>query len=123
LTFGGERRADQLALEQLEAVVRGVADELASWRSRTLKAESEMRELSGRGSGAPRVDPETRSRLAELETENKHLRLKVDAARSRVQALLGRLTFLEEQARDSAGNGGGGGGGGGSGGSAGGATR
>src|SRR5437762_11842970 len=43
---------------------------------------SELRELSGRGSGAPRVDPETRNRLTELEGENKQLRLKVEAARS-----------------------------------------
>jgi len=107
LTFGGER-AELQAIEQLEAVVRGIADELAAWRTRALKAESELRELSGRGSGAPRVDPETRNRLAELEGENKQLRLKVEAARSRVHSLLGRLTFLEEQARESSGNGGGG---------------
>ena len=106
MTFGGER-AEVQALEQLEAVVHGIADELAAWRTRALKAESEMRELSGRGSGAARVDPETRSRLAELEVENKQLRLKVEAARSRVHSLLGRLSFLEEQARESSGNGGG----------------
>ena len=106
MTFGGER-AELQAIEQLEAVVRGIADELASWRTRALKAESELRESSGRGSGVPRVDPETRNRLAELEGENRQLRLKVEAARSRVSSLLGRLTFLEEQARDSSGNGGG----------------
>jgi len=106
LTFGGER-AEVQALEQLEAVVHSIADELAAWRTRALKTESELRELSGRGSGAARVDPETRGRLAELEVENKQLRLKVEAARSRVHSLLGRLSFLEEQARESSGNGGG----------------
>jgi len=108
LTFGGER-AEVQALEQLEAVVHSIADELAAWRTRALKTESELRELSGRGSGVARVDPETRGRLAELEVENKQLRLKVEAARSRVHSLLGRLTFLEEQAREASGNGGGGG--------------
>ncbi len=51
MTFGGER-AELQAIEQLEAVVRGIADELAAWRTRALKAESELRELSQGRSGA-----------------------------------------------------------------------
>jgi cell division protein FtsB len=47
--------------------------------------------------------------VADLESENKTLHQRVDAARSRVHELLGRLTFLEEQARES-GNGRSGGG-------------
>jgi cell division protein FtsB len=44
----------------------------------------------------------------ELESENKVLRQRVEAARVRVHDLLSRLTFLEEQARERvAGNGGG----------------
>jgi len=39
--------------------------------------------------------------------ENKTLRQRVEAARLRVHDLLSRLTFLEEQARESGGNGGG----------------
>jgi cell division protein FtsB len=90
-------------MDQLEAILRDVAEELASWRARAQKAESELKQ-SGRGGGgsaAPaKPDPA-------LESENKALRLRVEAARTRVHDLLQRLTFLEEQAREAAsGNGG-----------------
>ena len=121
--YDGER-ADTPVVDQLEAILRGVAEELAGWRARALKAEADIKELQGGAGGGPaRLDPEVRNRLAELEQENKTLRQRVEAAKLRVHDLLGRLTFLEEQARE-AGNGGGGGGGGGraAGGSAGAAT-
>ena len=109
-------RADVLALEQLEAVLREVAEELATWRARALKAEGHR---GGSGGGGGRGDGDGRGRAAELEVENRQLRTRVDAARNRVQELLARLAFLEEQSREGAGaggaNGGGGGGGGGSG--------
>jgi len=103
-------------LEQLETVLRHVADELAGWRARALKAESELKESGIRGAGtgvagvvgvAPKPDPEMRNRVADLEQENKTLRQRVEAARGRVHDLLSRLTFLEEQARQPGGNGGG----------------
>ena len=123
MAYDGER-ADAQVVDQLEAILRGVAEELAGWRARALKAETDLKELRGGAGGGPtRLDPEVRNRLAELEQENKTLRQRVEAAKLRVHDLLGRLTFLEEQARE-AGNGGGGGGGGGraAGGSAGAAT-
>lgn len=97
-------RVDILALEQLEAVLREVAEELATWRARALKAES-------RGGSAGRGEGEGRGRHPELEAENRQLRARVDAARNRVQELLGRLAFLEEQSRESAGSSGAAGGG------------
>lgn len=106
MAFVGER-ADAEALEQLEAIVRGVADELAAWRARAQKAEAELKEAGGGGGASRRPDPETKARVTDLETENRALRQRVEAARSRVSELLGRLTFLEEQARDAGGNGGG----------------
>jgi hypothetical protein len=69
-----------------------------------------------------KLDPETRVRVADLEQENKTLKQRVEAARTRVQDLLSRLTFLEEQARETAGGGGRVGAGGGGGGGAGGGT-
>ena len=96
--YDGER-ADALALDQLEAVLREVADELAGWRARALKAEAQ------RGGGGARVDAEARSRVADLESENRELRQHVSAARERVQGLLARMTFLEDQAREAEGNG------------------
>ena len=122
--YDGER-ADTPVVDQLEAILRGVAEELAGWRARALKAETDLKELRGGAGGGPtRLDPDVRNRLAELEQENKTLRQRVEGAKLRVHDLLGRLTFLEEQARE-AGNGGGAGGAGGraAGGSGGAATR
>src|SRR5213593_1909131 len=106
LAYDGER-ADGRMLDQLESVLRYVADELAGWRARALKAEAELKEGGARSGGAvAKSDPETRGRVADLEQENRTLRQRVDAARGRVHDLLSRLTFLEEQARQAGGNGG-----------------
>ena len=118
--YDGERADSPVVdqVDQLEAILRAVAEELTGWRTRALKAETDIKELRGAAGGGPaRLDPEVRNRLADLEQENKTLRQRVEAAKLRVHDLLGRLTFLEEQARE-AGNGGGGGGGGGAGGRA-----
>jgi predicted nucleic acid-binding Zn-ribbon protein len=76
------------AIDQLETTLRDVAEELAGWRSRAQKAESE---LKTRGSPVKNT---------ELESENKALRQRVEGARTRVNDLMQRLSFLEEQARD-----------------------
>ena len=83
-------RADARALEQLESVLREVGEELATWRARALQAEGD-----GKRGGTPRGDPES--------GEGRQLRTRVDAARSRLQALVTRLAFLEEQAREAGG--------------------
>ena len=96
--YGGER-VDARALDELEGLLRAVGEELAAWRARALKAEAE-----GGGAalkpGPARPDPELRNRLADLESENKTLRGRVEAARARAHDLLGRLAFLEEQTRE-----------------------
>jgi len=86
----GAERADSRALEQLEAVLREVAEELATWRARALKAEADG-QVGGpvRGTG---------------EGESRQLRTRVETARTRVQALVARLAFLEEQARETGGS-------------------
>jgi hypothetical protein len=103
LTYVGERPDVQEAMDQLEAILRDVAEELAIWRARAQKAEAELKQggRSGGAAAAPaKPDPA-------LESENKTLRVRVEAARTRVHDLLQRLTFLEEQAREAAaGNGG-----------------
>jgi cell division protein FtsB len=105
LAYDGER-ADAPVLDQLETILRHVAEELAGWRARALKAEGELKESGGRSGAPAKLDAETRGRVSELEQENKALRQRVEAARLRVQDLLSRLTFLEEQAREAGGNGG-----------------
>jgi len=95
LTYAGDRPDVRDAIDQLEALLRDVAEELAGWRSRAQKAESE---LKSRG-GSP-------VKNTELESENKALRQRVEGARTRVHDLMQRLTFLEEQARENGGGGG-----------------
>jgi hypothetical protein len=86
-----------------------VTEEVAGWRARALKAESDLKEARPRGTAASRPDADMRNRAGggDLESENKTLRLRVDAARARVGELLQRLTFLEEQANAAAGGNGG----------------
>jgi FtsZ-binding cell division protein ZapB len=97
LAYDGER-SDAPVLDQLEAILRHVVEELAAWRTRALKAEGEAKDHPGQGRGAARHDADARSRATELEQENKQLKQRVEAARSRVGDLLSRLAFLEEQA-------------------------
>ncbi len=92
-------RADARALEQLEAILRDVAEELSGWRARALKAERDAK--GGRGAGGAAT-----GRTPELDAENRALRQRVEAARTRVQGLLARLSFLEEQSRTPVGGGG-----------------
>ncbi|PYP37846.1 MAG: hypothetical protein DMD46_03970 [Gemmatimonadetes bacterium] len=104
LAYDGER-ADAQVLDQLETILRHVADELAIWRARAVKAEGELKEAAGGRSGSAKPDVESRVRVTDLEQDNKALRQRVEAARVRVHDLLSRLTFLEEQARETVGNG------------------
>ena len=90
-------RPDQKALGDLERVVQHLAEELAGWRRRTLKAEGELQQA--RANGGVLAGPEltqARQRIIELETENQALRARIDAAKDRLSALAGRLSFLEQ---------------------------
>lgn len=93
MTYTGDRPPPDVreGIDQLEAIVRDVAEELAGWRARAQKAEAE---LKARG---------TPVKNTELESENRALRQRVEGARTRVHDLMQRLTFLEEQARDNGG--------------------
>jgi len=101
LAYDGEReRVDASVLDQLETILRHVMEELAAWRTRALKAETDLKDhpSPARSGAALRHDAEVRGRASELEQENKQLKQRVEAARSRVGDLLSRLAFLEEQA-------------------------
>jgi hypothetical protein len=96
LTYHYER-PDQKAFSELEQVVNHLAEELAGWRRRTLKAEGELQQA--RENGGVLAGPElnqARQRVIELETENQALRQRIDAAKERLKTLAGRLTFLEQ---------------------------
>jgi hypothetical protein len=102
LAYDGER-FDAPVVDQLETILRHVADELALWRARATKAEADLKASAGSGGSVGKLDPETRGRVADLEQENKALRQRMEGARGRVQDLLSRLAFLEEQAREAGG--------------------
>jgi FtsZ-binding cell division protein ZapB len=90
-------RPDHKALSDLEKVVHHLAEELAGWRRRTLKAEGELQEARANGGivAGPELK-EARQRVAQLETENQALQQRIDAAKERLRTLAGRLTFMEQ---------------------------
>ena len=85
-------RPELRALEELEAVMGHIAEELAGWRRRALKAETQRVEL---GPGHDVVG--ARERILELERINEELEGRLQAGRERVEQLLARLQFLEQQ--------------------------
>jgi hypothetical protein len=92
-------RPDARPLNELAELLQHVGEELAAWRRRSLKAESDVVEL--KASGGVLVGPEliqARQRVIELELENQTLRRRVEAAGERVRMLVDRLAFLEQDA-------------------------
>lgn len=92
-------RPDARPLQELTELLHSVGEELAAWRRRSLKAESDTQEL--KSSGGVLAGPElihARQRVIELELENQALRQRVDATRDRVRMLADRLSFLEQDA-------------------------
>ena len=83
VTFHYER-PDQKAIADLEQLLHNLAEELAGWRRRTLKAEGELQEM--RANGGVLAGPEL----------NQALRQRIDGAKERLKTLAGRLTFLEQ---------------------------
>jgi uncharacterized protein YceH (UPF0502 family) len=97
LGYDGDKN-ELRALENLEEILGVVADELATWRTRALKAEQELQTLVSGAAGAAGLSPGAVSeRLADLEVENRDLRARVDRAKERVAELVRRLGFLEQQ--------------------------
>ena len=85
-------RPEFKALAELERVLRHVQEELAAWRRRALKAEAGRQELD-----IAHDIVAARERILDLERENADMDGRLGAARDRVEALLARLRFLEEQ--------------------------
>lgn len=93
-----------VALEKLEQVLGSLTEELASWRRRALRAEAAAGDAGasgaagGNGDGGGDEPPEELlDKLASLESQNRDLNERVSTARERVDGLLMRLHFLEEQ--------------------------
>jgi hypothetical protein len=88
-------RPDHPALDELEKLIRHAAEELGTWRRRCLKAEAELEKQGGPTGGPDLV--QARQRVVELEVENRDLRQRIDAARTKVQAIEDRLVFLDRE--------------------------
>ena len=80
------------ALAELERAIGHLTEELATWRRRALRAEAHRADLGG---GHDVVG--SRERIVELEGQNGEMTTRLAAARERVEHLLGRLQFLEDQ--------------------------
>ena len=88
---------DLQAVRELETLVRTMAEQLASFRSRALAAEERLRHLD---SGDDHQDPpRVRERIRSLEQENASLRGRLDAATVRTRSVLERVHFLRQQAQ------------------------
>lgn len=87
-----DERPELRALAELEAVIGAVTEEVAQWRRRALKAEA-----SRTKAGATPDLTSARERIRVLEEENVELHSRLRSARERVEQLVTRLQFLEEQ--------------------------
>jgi predicted nuclease with TOPRIM domain len=85
-------RPEFKALNELEQVLANLREGISDWRRRALRAESERAEIEV-GTDAVAL----RERLIALEAENADLNGRLDAAKGRLEDLLSRLRFLEEQ--------------------------
>jgi chromosome segregation ATPase len=77
------------ALAELEDVLRQVTGELSSWRRRAQRAEAAL--------GGDRDLVGAKERVSTLEAENRQLVARLGGARARLEELVKRLQFLEEQ--------------------------
>lgn len=88
-------RPDLEALDELEQLIRSLADEMASWRRRAHEAEARLRTVDERTAqtAAGKPSPE----MAALTRENQELKQRLDGAKQRTRQLLDRLRFLRQQ--------------------------
>lgn len=83
------------AFRELETLVRHLRDEVSTYRSRALDAESRLGDDSGEGDRL--TAPRLRERVAELERENVSLRSRLEAVTARTKGMLERVHFLRQQ--------------------------
>ena len=90
-------QADNHAVQELDTLVRHLADELAAFRRRALTAESRLKEVESHEGGAMALD--LSARVNQLEEENEKLRIRLDEAAARTRQMLDRVRFLRQQAQ------------------------
>jgi predicted nucleic acid-binding Zn-ribbon protein len=85
------------AIQELDTLVRHLADELAAFRRRALTAESRLKEVESQDGGVMALD--LSARVSQLEDENEKLRTRLDEAAARTKQMLDRVRFLRQQAQ------------------------
>lgn len=86
-------RPDAKAFQELEALVLGLGEELATFRKRAHAAEARLKAIATKGGG----DAQAEARVDQLEAENARLRSRLDAAAVRTRKMLDRVRFLRQQ--------------------------
>jgi hypothetical protein len=88
---------ESVKVQELDVLVRHLADELASFRRRALLAEARLKEVEGLEGGAVNLD--LAARVGRLERENARLETKLETASGRAKQMLDRVRFLRQQAQ------------------------
>lgn len=87
-------RPDAKAFRELEALVRNLGEELATFRKRAQAAEARLKGIAAKGGGG---DVHAEERVSQLEAENARLHERVNAAAARTRKMLDRVRFLRQQ--------------------------
>jgi hypothetical protein len=90
-------QAELRPIHELDALVRHLADDLASFRRRALVAEARLKEVESQDGGAANLELATR--VSQLERENERLQGKLESATARARQILDRVRFLRQQAQ------------------------
>lgn len=99
-TGGNQGQPERLALQELDAAVGGLIEELAATAARASEAEAksaDLEELVKRFTGDDAEATRLLTRLKEIEAENSDLKARFELGRAGVDRLLARIKFLEEQ--------------------------
>lgn len=91
--MSANERPELRAFHELEALVRNLGEELATFRRRALLAESQLKE----GGHSVKGKSALGERLTELETENAALKARIERAEDRVRQMMDRVRFLRQQ--------------------------
>ena len=92
--MSGNDPSETAALNELEALVRNLGEELATFRRRAIAAEAQLKDA---GHAPSRGKAAMGERVADLETENDTLRSRVARAEDRVKQMLDTVRFLRQQ--------------------------
>ena len=90
-------QADIRPMQELDTLVRHMADDLAGYRRRALVAEARLKEIESQEGGSVNLD--LAARCSQLERENERLQDRLEAAAARTKQMLDRVRFLRQQAQ------------------------